>query len=165
MEKMKIIKIKPVLAAMLLLAQLTACSEHSAVVGKLPADVATVGIQVKAANRVLVVNQEVVLPISLLNNGVGQIPSKPQADGNSQVFVTYHWFRESGETAVWDGVRTSLPKDIKKGQVVDVQLAIKAPAEPGKYVLVVDLVQEGVLWFADTGSQTAKMNYVIEINK
>lgn len=47
--------------------------------------------------------------------------------------------------AVWDGVRTKLPEDIAKSKSIDVPLLVKAPAEPGKYSLVIDLVKEGAL--------------------
>lgn len=61
------------------------------------------------------------------------------------VLATYHWFPPVGPVAVWDGVRTKLPEDIAKSKSIDVPLLVKAPAEPGKYSLVIDLVKEGAL--------------------
>jgi hypothetical protein len=63
---------------------------------------------------------------------------------------------------VWDGVRTALPEDIKGGESIRVSLAVKAPQEPGEYVLIIDLVQEGVIWFAGANSKTAALTYLIE---
>jgi hypothetical protein len=40
------------------------------------------------------------------------------------------------------------------GAVVDVALEMQAPAEPGAYLLELDLVIEGVAWFADRGCPT-----------
>lgn len=141
---------------------LAGCAERTAASAKLPNDVATVGIQVKGLQRKMRVNEEVVLPISIHNNGVAAIPSEGKPDGSFVIRATYHWLRPDGPVAVWDGVRTKLPQDIAKGKSADISLSLKAPSEPGKYVLVIDLVQEGALWFADTGSQTATLAYVIE---
>lgn len=148
--------------AAILLLHLTACSENTIATAKLPDDVATVGIQVKSAVRKLKVNDKAVLPISISNNGVASIPSNGKPDRGLQVFATYHWMKLSGEVALWDGVRTALPEDIQMGKTLDLQLDLKAPAEPGKYILVIDLVQEGAFWFESKGSQTARMEYQIE---
>lgn len=142
--------------------QILGCSGKTNASGKLATDVATVGIQVKGALRKMRVNELVVLPISIRNNGVATIPSAGGSDGSFIVLVTYHWYREGGSLVVWDGVRTRLPEDIRKDKSIDVSLSLKAPSEPGKYTLVVDLVQEGALWFADTGSQTAVLTCIIE---
>ena len=142
--------------------QLIGCSKETTARAKLAKDVATVGIQVKGAQRKLKINEQVVLPISVFNNGVALIPSRAQSDGNFKVVATYHWLKATGEMAVWDGIRTSLPEDIGKGKSIDVMLTLKAPPVAGKYLLTIDLVQEGALWFADTGSQTATMAYNIE---
>jgi hypothetical protein len=65
------------------------------------------------------------------------------------------WFQSDGETLVnnLDG-RKSLPHDLWPGEAAEVQLTIKAPPIPGNYVLEIDLVQEGVTFFKDRGSQT-----------
>ena len=155
-------RIIPVIGLIIAAVQIAGCSDQTAATGKLATDVATVGIQVKDARRKLKINEQVVLPISIYNNGVASIPSQSKPDGGFKVNATYHWLKANGELAVWDGIRTDLPADIKRGKSIDVALVIKAPQEPGKYLLVIDLVQEGALWFADTGSQTATLAYFVE---
>lgn len=142
--------------------QMAGCEDKTVATAKLAKDVATVGIQVKGAQRKLKINEQVVLPISIYNNGVESIPSQSKPDGGLKVNATYHWLKANGELAVWDGIRTDLSADIKRGKAIDVALVIRAPSEPGKYLLVIDLVQEGALWFADTGSQTATLAYFVE---
>jgi hypothetical protein len=137
------------------------CSENTVATAKLANEVATVGIQVKGSQRKLKVGEQTVLPISIINNGIASIPASGKPDGSLKVFATYHWLRPNGEHAVWDGIRTPLPEDIRSGKSIDIPLTLKAPPAPGPYLLVIDLVQEGALWFAETGSQTAKMNYLI----
>ncbi|OIR10715.1 hypothetical protein GALL_74850 [mine drainage metagenome] len=142
--------------------QMAGCEDKTIATGKLAKDVANVRIQVKGELRKLKINEQVVLPISIFNNGVESIPSQSKSGRWLKVYATYHWLKASGETAVWDGIRTELPADIKRGKSIDVALIVKAPSEPGKYSLVIDLVQEGVQWFADTGSQTTTLTYFIE---
>ena len=155
-------RIIPIIGLIIAAVLIAGCSDQTAATGKLATDVATVGIQVKDALRKLKISEQVVLPISIYNNGVASIPSQPKSDGGFKVNATYHWLKANGELAVWDGIRTDLPSDIKRGKSIDVGLVIRAPQEPGKYLLVIDLVQEGALWFADTGSQTATLAYIVE---
>lgn len=62
--------------------------------------------------------------------------------------LAYHWRRrDSGEVVVWDGLRTLLPRDLHRGDADDVVIAVRAPAEPGEYVLELSLVKEGVTWY------------------
>lgn len=142
--------------------QLAACSEKTSSTSRLPDSVATVGIQVKSPIRSLNIKQKIELPISIVNNGTASIPSEGKDGGKFKVNATYHWLREGGEVAVWDGLRTPLPKDILKGKELEMPLVIEAPGEPGRYILVIDLVQEGAVWFEQTGSQTARMLFNIK---
>lgn len=151
-----------IIGVALLVLHLAACSEKTSSTSRLPDDVATVGIQVKSPIRRLKTNQKIELPISIVNNGTAAIPSEGKEDGKFKVNATYHWLREGGESVVWDGLRTPLSKDILKGNDLEMLLALQAPGEPGRYILVIDLVQEGAVWFEQTGSQTARMLFTIE---
>ncbi|TXG79822.1 MAG: hypothetical protein E6R14_10290 [Thermomicrobiales bacterium] len=138
---------------------LAGCSEKTTVTTKLADEVASVGVQVKSGQRQLKVGEKLMLPLSVVNNGKGVIPAMGNPDGSMQVFATYHWLREGGDNVVWDGIRTALPQDIGAGKAIDLSLAVQAPAKSGRFILVIDLVQEGALWFADTGSQTARLAF------
>jgi hypothetical protein len=54
-------------------------------------------------------------------------------------------------------VHEPLPADVPAGQSVDLQFDVHAPQAGGSYDLEIDLVQEGVAWFADRGSSIAKV--------
>jgi hypothetical protein len=43
---------------------------------------------------------------------------------------------------------------VPPGTAVTIELAVKAPVEPGPWLLEIDLVDEGVTWFKDQGSST-----------
>ena len=53
--------------------------------------------------------------------------------------------------------RASLPRDVAPGNVVTVQVDLPALDSAGDYLLVFDLVAEGVAWFADVNSPTTRL--------
>lgn len=78
-------------------------------------------------------------------------------DGQIPVHVSYHLHAAAGPAGgtgrllVFDNLRSHLPEFLRPGGEVDVAMLVDAPAEPGHYVLEIDLVHEGMTWFADRG--------------
>jgi SAM-dependent methyltransferase len=68
-----------------------------------------------------------------------------------------HLLRADRSVAVLDYARARLPRDLGPGETVEVDLAIKAPAEKGGHVIEIDLVHEGRAWFAALGSPTLRI--------
>jgi hypothetical protein len=71
------------------------------------------------------------------------------------VRLSYHWRRAGfgdalpGPVVVWDGLQTLLPGDrLDPGETLESEMAVQAPAEPGDYILELDLVADQVAWFA-----------------
>lgn len=121
------------------------------------------GIQAMTGLRKLKINEQVTFNINVRNNGKGIIPALGKSDGSSyRVFMAYHWLKTNDENYVWDGIRTPLLQDIEPDKSSDIPMVLRAPDQPGEYFLVIDLVQEGVVWFASAGSQTAKMLFTVE---
>ena len=81
-------------------------------------------------------------------------PSLGQSDGNYLVRLGNHWLDPNHRTVINDDARAQLVHDLKPGDSVDIPLLITAPEKPGDYVLEIDMVQEGVSWFGQKGSQT-----------
>jgi hypothetical protein len=52
----------------------------------------------------------------------------------------------------FDDGRARLPGRLEPGQETSIALTVHAPSSPGRYTLQVDVVQEGVAWFAPTGA-------------
>ena len=71
-----------------------------------------------------------------------------RADEPKQL-VNFDWFRES------------LPQDVVPGTRLTLPVLLPAIQEPGDYLVVFDLVVEGVMWFADAGSSPASVRLVI----
>jgi SAM-dependent methyltransferase len=64
-----------------------------------------------------------------------------------------HWRTATGERVVNDDARTPLPDDLEPGSCRHLELLVTAPSEADRYDLELDLVQEGVAWFGDRGSE------------
>jgi hypothetical protein len=86
------------------------------------------------------------LPVNVVNLADPPISSF----STSPVLMSYHWKRKSGAIAVWDGVRTFLPRVLHKGDADDIFLAVRAPEDPGDYLLEVSLLEEGRHWYDDS---------------
>ncbi|HEV2010919.1 MAG TPA: SpoIID/LytB domain-containing protein [Candidatus Limnocylindria bacterium] len=93
----------------------------------------------------------VTVPVS--NSGVATW----NATGPNLVDLSYHWTDTTGTVAVWDGTRTALPADVSPSSSTSIAASITTPKSPGTYTLTVDLVREGVAWFASLGALPAKV--------
>jgi hypothetical protein len=89
--------------------------------------------------------------------------ARGRADGKYQLNAANIWLAADGETLVdnTDG-RANLPRDLWPGEEAVVPLQITAPAEPGEYVLELDLVQEQVAFFKGEGSETWRTRVKVE---
>lgn len=62
-----------------------------------------------------------------------------------------------GALAELDFLRVALPRDVAPGDALELAFAFQAPARPGAYALELDMVDEGIAWFAQRGSRTARV--------
>jgi hypothetical protein len=58
--------------------------------------------------------------------------------------------------------RIGLEADLPPGNSVVANLQITAPAKPGEYYLMLDMVQEAVTWFEDKGSTVFKNKVTVQ---
>jgi hypothetical protein len=66
------------------------------------------------------------------------------------------------KVVVLDGLRTSLPHDIRPDAEVILDTLVAAPDKTGEYILELDMVQDGVSWFKDKGGKTTRIPMKIE---
>ena len=97
----------------------------------------------------LLTSQLVAHPVEVGNTGAERWPSM----GERAVRLTYHWYDRVGAMTVFDGERTLLPHDLHPGDRVTLWASIRAPDQPGEYILVWSLVQESVGWFIEFGAE------------
>jgi hypothetical protein len=96
----------------------------------------------------LVTGEPVVLRFLIKNISPVEWP----AVGNNAVALRDRW-RDKAEAIVADhDAGQSIPFDVEPGDTVGLVLTTTGPAEPGDYLLEVDLVQKGVAWFSEHGS-------------
>jgi len=84
------------------------------------------------------------------------------AIGRRAVHIAYHWMREDGSLLEFDGLRTTLPRDVEPGETVRVSCFLRAVEERGVARLVWTLVQEEVAWF-DERKPTSRFECMVTI--
>ena len=89
----------------------------------------------------------VTIPVSVLNAGTATWA----ATGSEPVALAYHVYDAMGRLVLWDGARTSLGSAVVPGQTRSLSVSVSAPGSPGDYIVRVDLVREGIAWFATLG--------------
>lgn len=89
-------------------------------------------------------------------------PANGTANNTYRIGIGNHWLDQNGKQLVTDDGRSPLPFDLQPGSKAEVLLVIKGPDEPGRYILEIDAVQEGVAWFVQRGSQTLRVDVTVE---
>lgn len=97
------------------------------------------------------------LRIGVRNEGDTTWPGGPSTIPEQLFSVGNHWLDESGRLLVNDDGRSMLPRPVRPGAEDLLDLTVRAPASPGRYVLEVDLVHENVCWFAAAGSAPTRV--------
>ncbi|MHB1651897.1 MAG: hypothetical protein ACYCVD_05380 [Desulfitobacteriaceae bacterium] len=82
--------------------------------------------------------------------------------GKYPVRVGNRWSDMNGKVIINDDGRADMFGDLKPGGDMELSLNVKAPSVPGNYILNIDMVQEGVAWFADKGSKPFTVPIKIE---
>lgn len=89
-------------------------------------------------------------------------PTVWRAKGATRVSLAYHWLREDGSVAVWEGTRTLLPRDVQPGEEVELLFQLTTPRQPGRYLLALDAVRERVSWFSERNPSITR-HFPVEI--
>jgi 4-amino-4-deoxy-L-arabinose transferase-like glycosyltransferase len=83
--------------------------------------------------------------------------ARERGGGPYQVSLGNHWLDPSGKTLTNDDGRSALLHDLKSGENTTLWLPVNTPAQPGNYILEIDMLQEGVSWFGLVGSTTVRL--------
>jgi hypothetical protein len=79
-----------------------------------------------------------------------------------QFSAANHWLDAEGRVVTNDDGRGALPRDLPPGDETVIAFDINAPRRPGDYLLEIDVLQEGVSWFALKGSPTLRLPLKVE---
>lgn len=85
------------------------------------------------------------------NAGPVAWPAPERGSAIGRIRFGNHWWRTNGDMLSMDDGRTDLPR-LEPGAEATVLLEIRAPLERGTFRLELDVVQEGIAWFASKGS-------------
>ena len=79
------------------------------------------------------------------------------ASARSGVWLANRWINHKGRRKIPLDGRAPLPVELAPGESVRIPLAICAPQKRRDWTLEIDLVDEGVTWFDDAGSASARL--------
>lgn len=92
--------------------------------------------------------------MTVTNNG----PRVWHAGGSFPVRLSYHILSGTGALVRWDGERGALPRDVRPGESVTVEVLLVVPSTPGAYRVMWDMVMEGVTWFSDHAVASSRVD-------
>jgi hypothetical protein len=99
--------------------------------------------------------------VALQNNSDIVWPGR-QLTWRYQITIGNRWMTEMGAKITDVDGRAPLLQDLKPTEAADLPLIVTAPNQPGNYILQLDLVQEGVAWFGDRGSEVLSLKVKVE---
>lgn len=101
------------------------------------------------------------LTAGLAGDLIVQVRNVGAGDWRVPLSIGNHWRDLDGNVVIFDDRRSSI-SPLNRGDLAEIALTITAPAQAGTYWLEVDVVQEGVRWFADEGSATNSVSISVE---
>lgn len=128
----------------------------------LPKEGFRAALSVQAAPARLRRQEQAALQVTVRNESALPWAARERGGGRYQVSLGNHWLDETGKTVINDDGRAALLKPLKPGESVKLKLVVNAPRQPGNYLLEVDMLQEGVSWFALQGSPTIRVPVRVE---
>jgi SAM-dependent methyltransferase len=102
------------------------------------------------------------LRVRIQNTSPATWPSLGASGDLYQIRLGNHWLNKCGQMLRHDDARADLPADLPPNGETELTLAVTAPLRSAKYFLELDLVQEGVCWFAQKGSPTARVSFDVK---
>jgi len=100
--------------------------------------------------------QKYVLRVSLRNDSKVIWPGL-QPTWQFQLTVGNSWRTQAGAIVNNMDGRVALFEDLAPSETIELPLTITAPNNPGDYILQLDVIQEGVAWFGDRGSEVLSL--------
>lgn len=121
-------------------------------------------ISVPGAPTTVPAGEKLQLRVRVKNAGDIVWPGCERSAGKFQIYLGSHWLKANGEVASKEAGRSPLPADLAPGQETELSFAVSAPAQPGDYVLEIDLLQENVTWFGLKGSRTYRTHVTVVVD-
>ena len=104
-----------------------------------------------------IVGSDIEVDLSIKNTG----SHTWRKEGDNPFHVGYHWFDSTNHKAHSEDYRTELPRDVEPDQKITLPIKLGMPYQSGAYKLTIDLVHEGITWFAWRGGQALAMKVIV----
>jgi len=105
-----------------------------------------ISMKVKTAPREVIVSEMFWLDVEITNATSEPLYSCPPFP----VRLSYHWMQEATHLmVVFNGERSGRYPCAPANTTTPWRMVVRAPSEPGKYILQTTMVQDGVCWFED----------------
>jgi 4-amino-4-deoxy-L-arabinose transferase-like glycosyltransferase len=118
-------------------------------------------ISVPGAPTTVGAGEKLQLRVHIRNAGDIVWPGCERSAGQFQIYLGSHWLNANGEVASKEAGRSPLPAELGPGQETELSFAVETPAQPGDYLLEIDMLQEGVSWFGPKGSRTYRTRITV----
>lgn len=118
-------------------------------------------LSVADAPAVMRAGQKYSIRVLLRNDSKVVWPGR-QPTWQFQLTVGNRWLTEAGANITNMDGRAALFQDLAPSQTVELPLTVTAPNEAGDYILQLDVIQEGVAWFGDRGSEVLSLKVKVE---
>jgi acyl carrier protein len=79
----------------------------------------------------------------------------------SGIALANRWLDDSGKVRKHLDGRALLLEALEPGASITLELAARAPAEPGRWTMELDLVDEGVIWFREHGATPSRVSVTV----
>ncbi len=85
------------------------------------------------------------------------------APGQGPVHLGAHLYATDLEETVlnWDWGRGAMSSDLGPGNAATIEIRLRAPAMPGRYLIEFDMVAEHFAWFDDLGSRPIRVEFTV----
>jgi hypothetical protein len=105
---------------------------------------------------------ELTFRIRVTNSGRTSWPATDKPDTKGIVRLGAHLLRSDEEEVNWDYGSAPLPRDLAPGEAAEIEFVIRAPQEPGAYIIEFDLAAEHTTWFEDFGPGVLRHSFTVE---
>jgi len=107
--------------------------------------------------------EEMRFTLRIENAGLTRWPALGEdQNGKGAVQLGAHLLRSDEEELSWDYGRADLTHDLEPNEVATISINLRAPQEPGRYIVEFDMVAEHIAWFEDFGSGTLRYEFTVE---
>ncbi len=119
--------------------------------------------EIKLANNLPNFTHDSKNKVTVLVKNVSSVswPSVGADDGKYVMTVRSRWLKPDGTILSTNSESAPIFYGLEPGDVAGITLPIAAPHLAGNYLLVIDVVQEGVTWFSDKGSPPLTLTVAI----